>query len=160
MPPDFKDLARHLGFHRVCHELQTQAHAANIPREFKQVARFVMNHRDYGGMTMASANRYVRVVLCVVPEVLAQWPLKIPRSRLTELASMPVAQQLAQYRTMVGTRNVLRNAGNTTNEAGRAYAQQALALMRAGLSGEEIEQLIELLRKTDAATLTSIFKDL
>jgi hypothetical protein len=157
---DYHLNAKSRGFHRICHEIYLASGLAESPIAEAQARAACITQctQNLVGLPQGAAvARYVRVVAYVLPEILAQWHLKIPRDHLATLASLPPASQLAEYQAMAGTRNVLRKRDSSGQ--GEAYARQALELMAVGLSNEEIRQLLELLSKTDLPTLNRLFKE-
>lgn len=156
--------ARSRGFHRICHEIAvaiTQSgHGLSTPDDYARAAQIMKTAQQMmGTQEQSSMSRYVRVVSFVAPEILAQWQLKIPRDDLITLASLPPEDQLAQYNAMAGRRNILRGRDAVQRDASQVYARQALELMAAGLSNEEIGQLIDLLTKSNLSTMRRLFKE-
>jgi hypothetical protein len=152
--------AKSRGFHRICFEIYEASGLAESPitDEHARAACITQSAQTLLGLPLGGAvARYVRVVTYVLPAILAQWHLKISRDNLATLAALSAPKQLAEYRAMAATRNVLRNRDSSGQ--GEAYARQALELMAVGLSNEEIHQLLDFLSKTDLLTLNQIFKE-
>lgn len=143
------------GFHRLCWDLYQAAAMAGVLDNYDGIDAAVRALPLCDGMSAHSRARYVRVVSYVHPEILEQWTLKIPRDRLAILASMTPEEQLAQFRTMTGARNIIR----PDRRMHATYAEQVIELLRAGLSGAEIAQVVELLAQTDVNALRAALKN-